>query len=102
MKLLRGVLALATVAGVALAVPATASTARSWAQLKVRVVEACRLQSGLKSARVTEYWPDFEAHAAARVTGVYPQKHMQGRRAVMLCLYDKRTGKTEIQEPAAP
>lgn len=102
MKLLRGVLALVTVAGVALAVPATASTARSWAQLKVRVVEACRLKSGLKSAKITDYWPDFETLAAARVIGVYPQKHMKGRRGVLLCLYDKHTGKAETQEPAPP
>ena len=66
------------------------------------MVAACRLKSGLKSAKVTDYWPDFETLAAARVTGVYPQKPMKGRRGAMLCLYDKRAGRTEIQEAAPP
>jgi hypothetical protein len=98
----RAALALGVAAGAIFAVPATASTTRSWAQLKPRVVEACRQQSGLRSARVTEYWPAFDAQAAAMVVGEYPQRHMKGRRGAVLCLYDKRTGTAQTQEAVGP
>ncbi len=101
-KLVRTALMLGVVIGASGSVPVLASTAQSWAQLKPRVVEACRHQSGLVSAKVTDYWPYFEAHVVAMVSGVYPRKHMTGRRAKMLCLYDKHTGRAEVQEPAEP
>jgi hypothetical protein len=88
--------------GVSLVVPAAASTPQSWAQLKTRVFQACQRQSGLESARVTEYWPYFAAHAAATVGGVNRQGHMKGRRAVVLCLYDKHTGTAQTEEASAP
>jgi hypothetical protein len=91
-------LSLAILASAAFAVPACASSDQSWGQLKSRVIEACRRQSGLRSTKIVGYWPYFEAKAAAMVSGVYPERHMKGRRGVMLCLYDKRTGKAETQE----
>ena len=99
---MRIALVLGVVLSAASPVPVLASTPQSWAQLKPRVAAACGRQSGLVAAKVTDYWPYFEAHVVALVSGVYPQKYMNGRRAKMLCLYDKRTGRAEVQEPTTP
>jgi hypothetical protein len=45
---------------------------------------------------------DFEAVVMRIVEGRHPQPHMQNAAVMVYCLYDKKTGKTEIAEPSAP
>ena len=86
----------ATLAVALLAVPgaACASSPEAWNQLQRNVFRACAAQSGLKSARVTAYWPDFEAYAVAQVRGIAASR-TRAERAQALCLYNKRTGTAE-------
>lgn len=77
---------------------ANAASPDAWQQLADKMRKACLAKSELKSAKLT--WSDlyFENHAVALIDGRWPQKHMNNQRAAMLCLYDKKTGKAEVQE----
>ncbi|TXH31744.1 MAG: hypothetical protein E6Q98_26710 [Rhodospirillaceae bacterium] len=78
--------------------PAKAASTEAWQQLADKMRKACLAKAELKSAKLT--WSDlyFENQAVALIDGRWPQKHMNNQRAAMLCLYDKKTGKVEVQE----
>jgi len=79
---------------------AQASSPADWAKLRKDAEAACIKASGLTSARITDYADLFQGHVVLAVEGVHPQKHMQGAKGRMLCLYDKRTLTVETAEPA--
>jgi hypothetical protein len=61
---------------------------------------ACLAISGLKRAFVgpsTQY-SDAIGVDARIVKGVFPQAHMKGMKASMLCLYDRKAKRAEVQE----
>ncbi|MDY0884523.1 hypothetical protein ACFPL7_04115 [Dongia soli] len=82
----------------AILISANASSTDAWQQLADKMRKACLAKAELKSAKLT--WSDlyFENQAVALIDGRWPQKHMNNQRGAMLCLYDKKTGKVEVQE----
>ncbi|MET1027614.1 MAG: hypothetical protein ABWY00_10630 [Dongiaceae bacterium] len=87
-----GIMMLAATGGV------LASSTEAWNDLADKVNTACIDASELKAAKVIWSNPYFETQVAAVVDGKMPQKQMKGARATILCLYDKKTGRTEIQD----
>lgn len=77
---------------------AHASSDEAWAELAAKMTKACMLASDLDAAAVTWSTLDFESKTAALVTGRWKAKHMKGQKTAMLCLYDKRSGRAEVQE----
>jgi len=63
---------------------------------------ACRAASGFHSASVGPVvrFSDRFLMDARTVTGTYPQSHMKGATGTMLCLYNRRTKRAEVQEMA--
>jgi|GEM_PF-198392 hypothetical protein len=86
---------------IGLASPTFASSPDAWAELWKKSEATCLKASGLKQAK-SNVVLDFEAVVVRVVNGRYPQPHMQNAAATVYCLYDKKTGKTEIAEPSAP
>lgn len=89
-----------------LAVPgvASASTAASWAGLERDTARACASASGLLNAVVTESTVRFDDSLgvdARLVRGTWPQPHMKGAQALMLCLYDRRARRAQVQDAEA-
>jgi len=91
-----GLVALVLVA----AAPAAASTEAAWKASARNGREAC-----IATARLL--WPTVSAavgfsdrtgYDAMLVRGIYPQKFMKGATGTMLCLYDRRTHRTEAVE----
>ena len=78
--------------------PAVASSDKAWLELETRMSETCIKTSDLDAAVITWSNLDFETKTAALVTGKWRPKHMKGQKVTMLCLYDKHTGKAEVQE----
>lgn len=77
---------------------AQASSDEAWAELAAKMTKACVTASDLKAAKVTWSSLDFETKTTALVTGTWKPQHMKGQKAAMLCLYDKRSGRAEVQE----
>jgi heat shock protein HslJ len=77
-----------------------ASTPDAWAELDRVSAAACATASGLRDARVGPpvRFSDRAGADARLVTGVWPQPHMRGREARMLCLFDRRNRRAEVQE----
>lgn len=84
----------------AFAVPAYASTPSSYAALDRQTSAACVAASGLRNADVgpAMRFSDLFLIDARTVTGTYPQHHMKGAQGTMLCLYNRRTKRAEVQE----
>ena len=82
---------------------ASASTPESYRELEARVAKACIAESGFGKARVspTIRFSDDHGVDARLVTGIYPQPHMKGAQGLMLCLYDRRTKRAEVQDAAS-
>jgi hypothetical protein len=80
--------------------PAVASSAGSWQALDQKSAKACISESGLSRARVgpATRFSDLTMIEARIVQGQYPQRHMRGAAAKMLCLYNRRSQRTEVQE----
>jgi len=95
MRLVVAVLAL-------VALPAAASTTASYAALDKRSAAACVTAAGLKRSKIgpAVRFSDTLLIDARVVTGTWPQKHMKGASATMLCLYHRKTGAVEVQEAA--
>lgn len=95
-------LILSILAAAASAAPAFASTSGSYAALDRQTTAACARASGLRDATVGPVvrFSDRLAMDARTVTGTYPQTHMKGAKGTMLCLYDRRTRRAEVQEMA--
>lgn len=83
------------------AAAAQASTPGAWADLKVRSDRACLKASGLKTARVSAYSDLFEAVTVSTVEGTVSRKARKPLKARMFCVFDKRTGKVEVQDATA-
>ena len=85
----------------AMAAPASASTPAAMAQGLADAKLACRKASDLKNA-ATQGSPvlfsDAMGKTAVLVTGKWRPAHMKNARATMLCLYDRATRATEVQE----
>lgn len=84
--------------------PSFASTPESWAKLDTASQAACIKASGLTSATAgppTRY-SDKLLIDARIIDGIWPQPHMKDAKASMLCLYNRKTKKVEVQELATP
>ncbi len=73
----------------------------AWEELWKKSEAACLKASSLKQAK-SNIVLDFEAVVVRVVNGRFPQPHMNNAMTTVYCLYDKKTGKTEIAEPSAP
>lgn len=100
---MRNLLALfATAAAFATFAPALAATPESYAKLDRASEAAC-----LKSAALTDAttgppirFSDKMLIDARVIDGTWPQPHMKGAKARMLCLYNRKTKRVEVQELA--
>jgi hypothetical protein len=84
-----------------IASPTFASSPDAWEELWKKSEAACLKASSLKQAK-SNVVLDFEAVVVRVVNGRFPQPHMNNAPTTVYCLYDKKTGKTEIAEPSAP
>jgi heat shock protein HslJ len=87
----------------AIATPLYASTPDSWAKLDATTQTACVKASGLTSTTVSPpvRFSDKLLVDARVIDGVWPQPHMKGARASMLCIYNRKTKHVEVQELAS-
>lgn len=94
-------LLLATLPLLIAAVPALATSPAAQAGADRATARACRSVSGLKDATIEGApvrFGDTIGIDARLVRGTWPQRHMKGARATMLCLYDRRAKRAETQE----
>ncbi len=78
---------------------AQASTPGSWNDLRVRSDKACiAAAQELRNVRVTAYGDTFQSVTVSSLEGVYRPKHMKGARGKATCVFDKRSGRAEVQE----
>lgn len=80
---------------------AQAATPESYAALEAKVATACSKASGFDKALVSPTTIRFSDQAgvdARLVTGIYPQPHMKRAQGLMLCLYDRKSGRVEVQD----
>ncbi len=78
---------------------AHASSPDAWKDLRVRSDKACIAGAQeLRNVRVTAYGDTFEGVTVSNLEGVYKPKHMKGARGKATCVFDKRTGRAEVQE----
>jgi hypothetical protein len=83
---------------------ATASSPASWTALERDAARACVLASGLRDAVVVDSTVRFDDSVgvdARLVRGTWPQPHMKGAQALMLCLYDRKTRLARVQDAEA-
>lgn len=87
-------------AAMLLATPAIAATPDSYAKLDQASAAACVRASGLQSPSVgpAMRFSDKLAIDARTVEGTWPQPHMKGAKVSMLCLYNRRNKRVEVQE----
>lgn len=88
----------------AIATPSYAATPDSWSKLDAATQAACIKVSGLTNATASPpiRFSDKSLMDARMIEGVWPQPHMKGARASMLCLYNRKTKQVEVQELATP
>jgi hypothetical protein len=81
---------------------AHASSPDAWAQLDADSAKACVAASGLIKAKVSPstHFSDAVGYDIRVVSGIYPQKHMKGASGKMLCLYERKSKRVEVQEQA--
>lgn len=97
-----------TFAGIAavmlLGAPATAATPEAWMKIDKASEAACIKAANLGGAVAGPpvRYSDKTGIDARVVEGVWPQPHMKGAKARMLCLYNRKTKRVEVQEIAAP
>ncbi len=77
---------------------ASASTPESWAQLDQRVVRACIAMSGLSRPEVLARKISYSDVIGIEVRMVRGLE--RGRMQRKLCAYNRRTGRTEVQDAA--
>ncbi len=80
--------------------PVLASSPSSWRTFDQKSAKACIAQSGLRAARVgpVTRFSDRTMIDVRTVEGQYPQIHMKGASARMLCLYNCKLNRAEVQE----
>ncbi len=88
----------------AVSTPALAATPESWAKLDKEVETACLKAAKLSTAKAGPpmRYSDRLGIEARIVEGVWPQPHMKGAKAKMLCLYNRKNKRVEVQEIATP
>ncbi len=92
---------LAAVTLLLIAAPAFATSPAAQGAADRATGRACRSVSGLKHARVEGApvrFSDIFGIDARLVHGTWPQPHMKGATATMLCLYDRRAKRAETRE----
>ena len=78
---------------------AHASTPGSWNDLRVRSDKACiAAAQELRNVRVVAYGDTFQSVTVSSLEGVYKPRHMKGARGKATCVFDKRSGRAEVQE----
>jgi hypothetical protein len=78
---------------------AQASSPGAWNDLRVRSDKACiAAAQELRNARVTAYGDTFQSVTVSSLEGVYKPRHMKGARGKATCVFDKRSGRAEVQE----
>lgn len=78
----------------------TASSTEAWAKLTADAKARCAAESHLlrPSTSAPIVFSDTAGKVALLVTGSFPQKGLRGVQGSYLCLYDRRTGRAEVQE----
>lgn len=84
--------------------PVMAATPASYAKLDKATEAACFKAANLTAAIVGPAirFSDKASIDARIVTGTWPQPHMKGATAQMLCLYNRKNKRVEVQELAMP
>jgi heat shock protein HslJ len=84
--------------------PAFAATPESYAKLDKASEAACLKAANLGGATAGPpvRYSDKVAIDARVIEGTWPQPHMKGAKARMLCLYNRKNKRVEVQELAAP
>jgi heat shock protein HslJ len=93
----------AALVGTALA-PAFAATPEAWMRTDQASEAACLKAANLGGgvAGPPSRFSDRVGWDARIVTGTWPQPHIKGAKAKMLCLYNRKTKRVEVQELAEP
>lgn len=88
----------------AMAAPALSATPDAWAKVDKASEAACLKAANLTGATAGPpvRYSDKMAIDARVIDGSWPQPHMKGAKAKMLCLYNRKTKRVEVQELAAP
>ncbi len=91
---------LAALAAFSFVAPAIAATPESYAKLDKASKAACVKAAGLKDATVgpAVRFSDRVLIDARMVEGTWTQAHMNGAKASMLCLYNRKSKRVEVQE----
>ena len=87
-----------------MAAPAFSATPDAWAKVDAASQAACVKAANLTGAMAgppIRYSDKFLIDARV-VEGTWPQPHMKGAKAKMLCLYNRKTKRVEVQELAVP
>ena len=97
-------IAATTIGVVAFAPAAFGATPASWMQVDKASQAACLKAAGLNDAVTGPpiRYSDRLLIDARVVSGTWPQPHMKGAKAEMLCLYHRRTKRVEVQEIGHP
>lgn len=97
-------LAGAAAAAMLLVAPATAATPDAWMKVDKASEAACLKAADLGGATAGPpvRYSDRTGVDARVVTGTWPQPHMKGAKAKMLCLYNRKSKRVEVQELAEP
>jgi heat shock protein HslJ len=94
----------AAAAAMLLAAPASAATPDAWAKLDKASEAACLKAANLGGATIGPpiRYSDRTSIDARVVVGTWPQPHMKGAKAKMMCLYNRKNKRVEVQELAEP
>lgn len=95
---------LSAITAFSVAAPALAATPESYAKLDKAAEAACLKAANLGAAVAGPpvRYSDKMLIDARVVEGTWPQPHMKGAKAKMLCLYNRKNKRVEVQELAAP
>lgn len=79
-----------------------ASNRDAWEAVDRASAAACIAAAGLQRPTVSApvRFGDASGVDARLVSGTWPQPHMKGREGTLLCLYDRRSKRAEVQEAA--
>jgi hypothetical protein len=80
--------------------PAPASSPSSWRALDQKSAKACISKSNLRQARIgpATRFSDRMMVDARIIEGKYRQRHMNGASVRVLCLYNRKLNRAEVQE----
>ena len=97
-------LAGAAAAAMLLVAPAAAATPEAWMKVDKASEAACLKAANLGGATAGPpvRYSDRTGVDARVVVGTWPQPHMKGAKAKMLCLYNRKSKRVEVQELSEP